>query len=253
MESKQTKPLRFRGSPRIVQGVAPLTSDQALNAALSLDLKLPQAHRVTRETPEHPLQTVPLSSFASRLRFSLPESTPPGAYEGSVQIGNETYPVVVEVEPHPQLFISPRQLIIQAVPGQEITMNLSLGNSGNMPCDIRKGYAFGLFEVNGLDRAIGAALGQAPEEGRTRLDRLIDEAADNHGGSVRVNVQEGAGVLEPGDLRDLTVTLRFTDRLKPEHTYWGTWPLYNLRYYVKVFVGPKEDKDSGHETQEEAR
>ncbi len=253
MPSDQAAPLRFRGSPRIVQGLAPLNPDQALNAELSLDLKLPQEHRVTRQTPEHPLQSVPLSSFASRLRFSLPESTPPGTYEGSVQIGGETYPVVVEVEPHPQLFISPRQLILQATPGQEVTVNLTLGNSGNVTCEIRKAYAFGLFEVNGLDRAIGAALTQAPAEGRTRLDKLMDEVADNHGGSVRVNVREGTGVLAPGELRDLTVTLRFTDRLKPEHTYWGTWPLYNLRYYVKVFVGPSPAPGSGQETQEEAK
>jgi hypothetical protein len=53
---------------------------------------------------------------------------------------------------------------------------------------------------------------------------------------VRVAIREGAGPLEPGAMRELRATLRVSDHLKPGRTYWGTWPLLNLKYYVRVFV-----------------
>lgn len=226
-------PIRFRGSPRIVEGLAPLTPQQALSVSLLLDLKLP---RTVQPTVPLTLQTDPVGSSATRLRFSLPESTPPGTYEGTVQIGGESYPIRVEVEPHPYLVISPRQLLLQVASGQEAIVDLTLVNSGNVPCEIRKAHVFGLFDVEGAERSIGAALGDSAEKGQGRLNRLMEEAADNHGGLVRVNVQEGAGIMEPGELRNLHATLRFSDRLKPKHTYLGTWSLINLEYYVQVDV-----------------
>ena len=257
MATHAATPLRFRGSPRIVEGLAPLTPQQALTASLSLDLKLPRA---VQQAAPLTVQTVPVGSAATRLRFSLPESTPPGTYEGTVRIGGESYPISVEVVPHPYLAIFPRQLMLEvasphggASQGSEATVDLTLVNSGNVPCEIGKAHAFGLFDVKGADRAIGAALSDPEEKGQARLNHLMDEAANNHGGLVRVNVREGTGIIEPGELRNLHVTLRFSDRLRPGNTYWGTWPLYNLEYYVKVHVSsPSPAPASGTGTQEES-
>ena len=244
-------PLRFRGSPRIVEGLAPLTTRQALTASLSLDLKLPQA---VQQAAPLTLQTAPVGSSATQLRFSLPELTPPGTYEGTVQIGGESYPIIVEVEPHPYLIISPRQLLLQVVAGTEAMVELTLVNSGNVPCEITKAHVFGLFDVDGVERSIGAALGDSVEKGQGRLNRFLDEVADNHGGLVRVNMREGAGIIEPGEMRNLQAMLRFSDRLKPGRTYCGTWPLFNLEYYVQVNVArPKPAATEKKKTQKESR
>jgi hypothetical protein len=221
-----------------------MTPRQAQAASLTLDLKLPQA---IQQAPPVTLQTEPISASAARLRFSLPESTPPGTYEGTVQISGEYYPILVEVEPHPYLVISPRQLLLRVASGAEATADLVLINSGNVPCEITKAHAFGIFDIDGAERAIGAALGSSTEKGQGRLNRLLDEAADNHGGLVRVNVREGVGSIAPGELRNLRATLRFSDRLKAGHTYWGTWPLLNLRYYVQIYItnSKSDDDDKG--------
>jgi hypothetical protein len=233
MATTSVNPLRFRGSPRSVESLSALTPQRPLTAALSLDLKLPRSVQAAAPLT---VQTEPIGALATRLRFSLPETTPPGVYEGTVQIGKETYPITVEVEPHTYLVISPRQLILQAAAGTEVAADLTIVNSGNVPCEITKAHAFGLFDVKGADRAVGAALADPEARGQDRLGRLMDEAADNHGGLVRVAVREGSGVIKPGELRTLHVVLRFSERLKPGHTYWGTWPLHNLEYYVKIDV-----------------
>jgi hypothetical protein len=251
MATKADAPIRFRGSPRIVEALAQLTPQQIRSTPLSVDLKLPKS-----EQPAAPLtlQTESVSPSVARLRFSLPESLAPGNYEGTVQINGESQPIVVEVEPFPYLTISPRQLSLQVKPGSQATVGLTLVNSGNVSCEINKVHAFGLFDVEGAERAVGVAIGSSDEKGQGRLNRLLDEAADNHGGLVRVTVQEGLGAIEPGELRNLKATLRFSDRLKPGHTYTGTWPLYNLRYSVQVYVAsPTPAKAKGKQAQEESK
>lgn len=240
--TKKTTPIRFRGSPRAVEGLVPITLEPSLTASLSLDLKQARSAQKARLLA---LEATPIGSSAMRLQFSLPESTPPGTYEGNVQIGGKSHPITVEVEPRPYLEISPRQLSLQVSPGAEASVDFTLVNTGNTVCEITKVHAFGLFDIKGVERSIGAALSDPVEIGQGRLGRFMDEAADSHGGLVRVTVKDGAGSLEPGELRNVHATLRFSDHLKSDHTYWGTWPLLNLKYYVRVYViSPKHKEKS---------
>lgn len=231
MERPTVAPIRFHGSPRLVEGLTSLTLQQAHTASVSLDLNLPPMDK--RVEPSS-LQTVPIGSSGTRLRFSLPESTPPGTYEGSIQLGRESYSIMVELEPFPYLVMAPRQLSLQVPPGSEAIVDLTVLNSGNVPCQIARAYAFGLFDIEGAERSVGAALAGSVRTGTERLDRLLEEAADNHAGLVRVALRKESGTIEPGESRNLRASLRFSDRLKPGHTYSGTWPLENLRYSVQV-------------------
>ena len=74
------------------------------------------------------------------------------------------------------------------------------------------------------------------KKGLERIMRLAEGVADGHGGLVRVNIKEGAGLIAPGKLSNLRVALRLPKQLKSGQTYSGTWPLLNLRYYVRVQV-----------------
>jgi hypothetical protein len=223
--------LHFRGSPRLVEGLAPVPPLEVAAVPVSINLDLP------RQKPE-PLvvQTAPAGATASRLRFSLPEETPPGTYRGTLQFGGQRYPAVVEVEPHPHLLISPSQLSLQAAPGEEVEIALTIVNDGNVEYEVPRAHGFGLFDVTGVERAIGATLRDSEKNGLERINRLADEVADGHGGLVRVNIKEGAGSIAPGKLSNLRVALRLPKQLKAGQTYSGTWPLLNLRYYVRIYV-----------------
>lgn len=224
------EPLRFRGSPVAMECFAPLTRQEAHGAMIALKLGR-RAHPVMA-----PLRWygVAATHGAARLRFVLPASTAPGTYTGSARIKDAEYPVVADVEARHYLVATPSRLSLEAAPGAEVAVEITLFNGGNVACHIDRAYAFGLFDVHGLERGIGAAFLAESGKGRDRIDRIAEGFAESHGGLVRVTAREGAGPLEPGEHRTLKLAFRFSDRLKEGRAYYGTLPLHNLRYYVQV-------------------
>ena len=232
--AQQQPPLRFRGAPVGLESFVP--ADRV--AATGATVRIP----AVAELAPLALEASPIAGGAAYLRLSLPQSTPPGTYEGVLHVTEGDVPVVAEVEEYPSLQLAPTQLQLATEAGGEAEAHLTAVNDGNVPLEIGKAHAFGLFDVVGAERGIRAAFTEDAGEGRQRLDRLADELAASHGGLARVQVAEGEGVLEPGEVRDLRCVFRFSDDLEPGHTYSGTWPLHTLRYYVRVSVAQAREK-----------
>jgi len=150
-----------------------------------------------------------------------------------MQVDGREHAVEIVVEPEVLLRLVPARLVFEASPGERVPFELTLVNSGNVAVDIRGAYAFGLFDVAGPERAI-ARLVADTKEGQRRVDAFADAVADEHGGLIRVKVDAGEGTIEPGAATELKITIHVPDRVRPGHTYWGTWPLHNLKYYVRI-------------------
>jgi hypothetical protein len=178
---------------------------------------------------------------ASRATLRLPRSTPPGTYSGSAEIEGRTVPIVVEVEPRPRLEAEPRRITVEAEPGGAATVDVELVNTGNVPCDVSGTTTFCLFDGRGLEQAACAALASDPQEGKKRIDVLLDELAESHGGLVTTRVARGA-TIGVGESRQVQLTLRFSDRLQPGRRYSGAWRLEGLRLPIRITtptVAPK--------------
>jgi hypothetical protein len=226
--------IRFRGSPNYLQALAPLVFQDVVATGLPrLDLHQPQS-----ETKAEPLnlQAEGAGQFATWLRFSMPEATPPGTYEGTVLIGADQYPSVIDVEARSLIIISPAHLLLQGAPGDELNANLSVINSGNVAVEIPKLQKIGLLDGVGAERAVGVALRGGVQRGDERVAMFAEELAKSHGGRIALVVEEGAGVLAPGEFRHLSVALRLPEGLKSGRVYGGTWMLLNLSYYIEVQV-----------------
>ena len=65
---------------------------------------------------------------------------------------------------------------------------------------------------------------------------LADELASSHGGPVRVRVDEGAGVLEPGASRGIKVSFEFHGELVAGRGYFGYWDVGGTVCTVRVEV-----------------
>jgi hypothetical protein len=221
--------LRFRGQPHGVECIAPIDLGTNPNEKPSGDLflELPEVSATA-------LRVFRLSPGLARLWFSLPSYTPPGSYGGSAKIGGSDFRVAVDVDPNENLVLSPPELKIVATRSEKITTVLTLANAGNVVCDIRNTHAFGLFDVEGAERAVGAALRDSAVKGREKMDRLMDRFAEEHAGFVRVLIEEGSGPIAPGEVHELRVNLRFPDNMNAGRTYTGTWVLFNLAYQVRV-------------------
>lgn len=226
--------IHFQGSPRNLQGVAPLAFEEIVPLGLPrLELSSPPA-----EVAAGPviLQIEPAGQFATFLRFSLPEATPSGKYEADVTIGAERFPALVEIRPHLALTISPRRLTFQAAPGAELSASLTAVNTGNVALELPKVSKVGLLDVRGTERAIGLALRDTTADGEKRVGLFAQEMARSHGGRLVLTIEGGEGSLAPGEFRHLDITIRLPADLKVGRIYAGEWVLLNRSYSIEVSV-----------------
>jgi hypothetical protein len=179
------------------------------------------------------LSAVDMGAGVSRLHLSIPRSTPPGDYSGSAELAGKVYPVEVHVEPHAYLSLSPRQLVLTGHAGEQLRADLTLANCGNVSCEIGKTHTFGLYDIEGVERGIGAAFLQTGDRGGSRAEHLLEKLAAGHGGLVHAELTKG-GPIAPGEVRQLELALRLPGDLSAGHTYSGVWALENLRYFIKV-------------------
>lgn len=232
-----TETIHFQGSPRNLQGLVAVAFEEIVPLGLPrLELSSPPA-----EAGAGPLvlQVESAGQFTTWLRFTLPEATPPGAYEATVSIGADRHPALVEVTSRLALSISPRRLTLSAAPGAELDARLTVVNVGNVALEIPKLQKVGLLDVKGPERAIGLALRDTTDDGERRIALFAQEMARSHGGRLVLMIEEGAGPLAPGEFRHLAIRLRLPDDLKIGRVYAGEWMLLNRSYFIEVTT---EDK-----------
>ena len=224
--------LNFHGEPDDLEGVIQIPFSQVVAGPMTLQIKAP-----TVEAPIA-LQAEAAGPSLTWLRFELPEATPPGTYQGTVNIGAVTYKSVVDVTPHMNFLLIPDQLALNVNPGEKVTVQLTIANLGNTTIEIPTTHGFGLFDLEGAEKGIRTALTSTSVKGQERFNRLIEGVAAGHGGLVRLLVKEGAGQVAPGESRKVLLELSIPKRLNPGHIYEGTWPLANLNYYIYIKVLP---------------
>ncbi len=237
--ASKPEPVVFRGPPdRLASLLPPAEVGAAPEAVEGPEARLEGAEirRLTvrstaREGPE-----------VRKATLRLPRSTPPGRYEGSARIGGQELPIVAEVEPRPRLQAHPPRLSVEAGPGEEVTVDATLRNTGNVPCDVSGKSTLCLFDGRGIDHAFWVALTSEPPEGKQRIDLLLDDLATSHGGLVEVRVAEGGGRIASGESREVRLTLRFSDRISAGHAYAGAWEVEGLRLPVRVTVPERKRK-----------
>ena len=252
MSAWHGEPLRFRGTPGDLTAAVPDPEFPTRRFPVRLALEQSEAWR----------GRAPLAARAFRvegdmvLQMSLPARTPPGTYEGTIEVDGEERGVVIEVDPEVELQLVPDQLTLHGAPGERITAELTLANAGNVAVEIRSTYAVGLFATGGVERALHRVYMEAardtpddetgakgPED--RPVDRLFGHLAQEHGGLLRASVDEGAGTIDPGETRSLRLTFAIPERLARGRTYTGTWALHDLRYYIRLVVSDSSEHGEG--------
>ncbi len=186
------------------------------------------------------VDVTPVGSGASHLLLSLPDATPPASYEGMLRVRDADVPLIAEVEPWPSLEFTPSSIRVLAVAHERASAHVSVVNAGNIALEIGRALAFGLFADEGLERAFGTAFRHDVGKGEQRFERFVEGLAEHHGGLVRVQVEDGAGTLEPGEVRDLHLVLEFpADGMAADRTYTGSLELHGAGLAVQAVVQGK--------------
>lgn len=174
---------------------------------------------------------------ATRATLRLAASTAPGTYEGSVDVEGREVPIIAEVQARPRLVAEPHRLVLEAEPGGSATVEVELVNTGNVACDVSGATTFCLFDGGGLEHAVWAALANDPPKGKERIDVLLDDLAESHGGLVTTKVERGT-TIGVGESARVRLTLRFSDRLRPGRRYAGSWRGDGLRVPIRITTAP---------------
>ena len=220
----------FRGPPDQLATLVPATG-----AAAQLDRGEEPVASLTGAEVSSLIVRAPAGTgmAVGRATLRLPRTTPPGTYEGSAEIAGRKLPIVAEVERSPLLEAEPSRISLEAGPGETATVDVTLLNTGNVSCDVSGTTTFSVFDGSGIEHAFSAALASDAPEGKQRINVLLDDLASFHGGLVTTKVEKGA-TIEPGESRDVRLTLRFSDRLQEGRTYAGSWQAEGLRVPVQV-------------------
>jgi hypothetical protein len=221
-------PLHFRGGPtRLLATVHSGT-----------EMPFAKAGRVTlTDKDSMPLTVRRVASTTpsvSLLSFRLPKSTRPGSYEGKVELGDAQIPIRIEVEARPRLHFIPAKLSLRGGPGAVIQAKIFVLNLGNVEAVVKPKDTFCIFDNRGVDRAFFSALTVNETTGKHRLDLLMDELSESHGGLVRTTVQAGHGELAPEESRELVVQFQFSRRMRAGHTYRGMWFVSEANLEVEI-------------------
>jgi hypothetical protein len=225
MASEQS-PLRFKGAPTRLTATLPSPEGAARSGSLVLPGKEPLPLTIRRV----PSITPSLAVVSVR----LPKSTRPGSYAGSAEVGGTQIPVVIDVEARPRLRFLPPKVSFRGSPGARLRAGVTVLNLGNVDVAIERESTFCIFDNRGVDRALYRALIEKAVDGKHRIDRVLDELAECHGGLVRALVLEGAGELPPEAARELAVEFQFSRRMRAGETYRGGWLISEASLEVEI-------------------
>ncbi|HTW27767.1 MAG TPA: hypothetical protein VME92_11605 [Acetobacteraceae bacterium] len=173
----------------------------------------------------------------ARLRARIDPGLPPGQYAAELHAGDGVRRLTVAVDPLVSLRVDPPLLRLAGAAGAALQAPIMLANAGNVPAELPENGLVGVYEVNGVETAIGHAYRADAEDGNQILARFIEELRKGYGGLVKLRLEGAAGALPPGKARALTITATLPTRLQSGRTYTGVWPFMNLNYAVRVEVG----------------
>ncbi len=226
------------GPPRHVTGRVPVVLSRSVLVLASIT--------VGRETTVFRATLRPTTATSAELRLKLPAETPPGTYVGEATLDGETRRLQVRVEPVPKVSVQPRQSSISAAGAGQVEFEFVIMNEGNVPFTVPSADTFDLDDGVAQEKALGRSLRAPLNAGGRGVDAYFDQLRDAHGGEARVRVLKGAGVLAPGEQRQLRCALDIPAAVQRGRTYIGAWQLANTAHIVAADISaasrPATDK-----------
>ncbi len=183
---------------------------------------------VDQDVPRHLVfsnRLAPGSSGKVPVRFSLPDTTPPGRYRAVFDVAGEPREAEIEVLPDERAEIRPGSITIAGAPGDIVTQELLLVNHGNVPIVIDVLGMLVLQEENqtclGLQEAMAMVQGMEGTEGAHRvfLDTLASSIAARRTDFARVRAERGPVILAAGDAEMVPVAFHLPTNMRGGRRY----------------------------------
>lgn len=232
-------PARLRGTIRVRNGSGdkvklsslPLRRAAVTAAAAQPALAISLAARV------YPNQDVRLPATVA-----LDPTTPPGTYEGSVDLGNGEQPVRMYVVEHVDLRVEPQQVFIFSDGDLVFERQFVAENAGNVPLVLGNQCVVPLGDLTDFKTAVrhglkGACDAKASDD---VLKAFFCAWAQQQVGDLSITREPIT--LAPGETRAVTVKFQLPEDIRRFRRYVVQLPLYTATVQVEIVTGGMRGK-----------
>jgi hypothetical protein len=193
------------------------------------------------------------------LGITIPSDTPPGRYDGELEVGGQKVDVVVHVVEEYDLEVAPTEVVLESRGGNRAVKEIVCANRGNVPLTIGDIGAVVLDDELTTCRSLRAVTAAWPDEGgeHDAVDRFVDlyvkegwKKVVEHSGVLRVRTLGGPQEIAPGATQVVNLEITLPDRLEPRTRYTGVAPLYttDLTFRIVPVRGQAEAPESPKKT-----
>ena len=241
------EPIIFYGPPGSVRGTVRLhnrSTEKVKLSAIALDFpKLRGPAREPLDSLSMLARVYPNQQAQVPAVLNIDPSTPPGTYDGSLQVGERWQRVRVHITEHIDLRVQPRSVSIFTEGELVFPREFVVENAGNVPlrlgddCIVPLGDALELRAAvrQGLRDACGAS------KGEDVLKSLLCAWSDQQVGTMSVKREDVT--LQPGEARPLTLTFTLPSDLRRFRRYVADLPLYTASLHLEVVTGDLRSTD----------
>lgn len=223
--------LRLVGRPRKL-----VLSSPALADSDRYELELPKELKPYAADDKIELRVRKRRFGFDHVRLRLAQAAPPGHYTATLRAGDKAIPISVDIAPSRRLHLFPTSAEFEGAPKASVEIALTVTNGGNVSIDIPERAVAGIYDDDGLETAFADTYRQETNDPLQLLGHWVTKLREGHGGLLKLHIAEGAGALEPGTRRTLTIKTNLPEILKPGHSYHGIWQLDPAQFRVNVKV-----------------
>ncbi len=178
----------------------------------------------------------------AQVRLRLAASTPPGRYEGQVELAGQSRSLTIDILPQVKLNIRPDAVVLDAADGSQQSVAVGFDNRGNVPLTIDLAGAYPLGEEIAIapDRLKGEAI--AGGSMAAIFDRVIGREpapALRSFGVLDLRMPDGPIVLQPGETGAAKVAVKLPGNLSPTARYHLFAPLYAADLHIIIVTAVK--------------
>ncbi|UVO49700.1 hypothetical protein M0208_03930 [Sphingomonas sp. SUN019] len=234
------RPLRFSGAPSSLR--APVVT-QANQSQPQLQASLTGV----TDASGIGLAARSIGVMRGQIRLRLDPATPPGRYEGGVEIAGVARPVVIDVVETVDLSIRPQPVVIDLAMGVQQEAVIAIDNRGNVPLTIDLSGDYPLGEEiaifpDRIERDTGDALQRLADLFArtigTRTRRAMREA-----GTVTLAMADGTMRIDPGATQTAAVRVTLPEGLSPNGRYRAFIPVYTVDLELVAVTATKPPQE----------
>jgi hypothetical protein len=168
--------------------------------------------------------------------LALDPRTPPGTYQGELDMDGEQRSVVMHITEDVELSIAPDEIVLPGRPGEKFQKQVVFTNEGNVAVDVKALGAIVLEDEAAHCRALRGALADVADTMKNLDDFAVALGRRYRAiyDTIALRVQNDAVTVAPGETKAIDLTITLPEKLDKRARYTGSAAISTSTLAFKV-------------------